>query len=211
VERESPNYEPLVTSQHLQPTTVKQNAVIEKTAAFIAVHGTQMEIVIKAKQRNSTQFDFLDWEHPFNIYYRHVLKMIIGGRYTPTVAADSTRPAKVKRYRKKKPAKGADGDRPMNDVDMPAVKALPSRGTPSTESDSDNSDAGYLHPSLMGSGGVKNSPKPESPALRTVLQVTPPQPYSSSVVDPSYKLDKANDIYATLFKNIQQIENRDKR
>ena len=41
-----------------------------------------MEIVIKTKQANNEQFNFLHFEDTLNPYYRHVLKMIKSGKYT---------------------------------------------------------------------------------------------------------------------------------
>lgn len=66
-----------------QPPTVKMNTIIEKTAEFVANHGAQMEIVIKAKQANNPQFDFLSFTHYLNPFYKHVVKMIKSGKYRP--------------------------------------------------------------------------------------------------------------------------------
>ncbi|KRX91932.1 RNA-binding protein 26 [Trichinella pseudospiralis] len=67
------------------PKTVKEGIIIEKTAIFIAEQGSQMEIIVNAKQKSNPQFRFLDWNHPLNKYYKHVLKMIKEKRYTPVV------------------------------------------------------------------------------------------------------------------------------
>ncbi|XP_055957621.1 splicing factor, suppressor of white-apricot homolog isoform X1 [Patella vulgata] len=69
---------------HLElPATVKINAVIEKTAKFIAEHGAQMEIVLKAKQAGNSQFDFLDYNGPLNGYYKFMVSIIKSGKYVP--------------------------------------------------------------------------------------------------------------------------------
>ena len=75
----------------LQPKTQKQNAIIEKTASFVAKQGNQMEIVIKTKQKDNQQFDFLNYENILNRYYRHMIKMIKNGRYTPKPQAPKPR------------------------------------------------------------------------------------------------------------------------
>ena len=64
---------------------MKQNAIIEKTASFVAQEGTQMEILIKARQGRTEKFQFLDWGDPLNTYYKHVLKMIKEHKYIPKV------------------------------------------------------------------------------------------------------------------------------
>ena len=56
---------------------------MEKTAAFIAQHGVQMEIMIKTKQSKNPQFSFLSFEHELNPYYQHLVKIIKDGRYKP--------------------------------------------------------------------------------------------------------------------------------
>jgi len=55
---------------------MKQHAIIEKTARFIATQGAQMEILIKAKQANNAQFDFLSQGGQLQPYYRHLLAVI---------------------------------------------------------------------------------------------------------------------------------------
>lgn len=60
---------------------MKLHAVIEKTARFIAAQGPQMEILIKAKQSNNPQFEFLNLNNRLNAYYRHVLNAIKNGYY----------------------------------------------------------------------------------------------------------------------------------
>ncbi|BFG00298.1 protein suppressor of white apricot [Drosophila madeirensis] len=71
------------------PETMKQHAIIEKTARFIATQGTQMEILIKAKQANNSQFDFLTQGGHLQPYYRHVLAAIKQAKYAPTPESPS--------------------------------------------------------------------------------------------------------------------------
>uniref|UniRef100_A0A1B0D972 SURP motif domain-containing protein n=1 Tax=Phlebotomus papatasi TaxID=29031 RepID=A0A1B0D972_PHLPP len=70
------------------PPTVKLNAIIEKTARFIAMQGTQMEILIKTKQANNPQFEFLTQNGRFNRYYKFILTAIKDNRY-PSPETDS--------------------------------------------------------------------------------------------------------------------------
>ncbi|KAJ8042744.1 Splicing factor, suppressor of white-apricot-like [Holothuria leucospilota] len=65
------------------PATQKLNLIIERTAAFIAGQNPQMEIVIKARQAKNPQFDFLNYDHYLNPYYRHIVKCIKAGTYVP--------------------------------------------------------------------------------------------------------------------------------
>ena len=62
---------------------MKMHAIMEKTAQFIAANGQQMEIVIKTKQANNPQFDFLSFTHYLNPFYKHLVKMIKSGKYRP--------------------------------------------------------------------------------------------------------------------------------
>ena len=74
----------------LQPHTEKMHAIIERTAVFIAKHGVQMEIMMKTKQKDNTQFSFLNYEDELNAYYKHVLHAIKHLKYTPASAAQQT-------------------------------------------------------------------------------------------------------------------------
>lgn len=67
---------------------MKLNAIIEKTARFIAMQGTQMEILIKTKQANNPQFEFLTQNGRFNRYYKFILAAIKDNRY-PSPETDS--------------------------------------------------------------------------------------------------------------------------
>lgn len=60
---------------------MKLHAVIEKTAKFVAAQGPQMEILIKAKQSNNPQFEFLNLNNRLNPYYKHVLNAVKNGYY----------------------------------------------------------------------------------------------------------------------------------
>ncbi|XP_067015704.1 splicing factor, suppressor of white-apricot homolog [Anabrus simplex] len=68
------------------PETVKLNAIIVKTAMFISQQGAQMEILLKMKQANNPQFQFLAFDSPLHPYYRHLLMAIKTGRYRPSCA-----------------------------------------------------------------------------------------------------------------------------
>jgi len=61
----------------MQPPTDKMHAIIEKTALFVSKQGPQMEIVLKAKQSNNSQFQFLQFGHYLNPYYKHMVSLIV--------------------------------------------------------------------------------------------------------------------------------------
>jgi len=65
----------------LQPDSQKSHSIIEKTASFISKHGTQMEIILKAKQAGNPQFDFLNFGNWLNPYYKLILEKIKEGTY----------------------------------------------------------------------------------------------------------------------------------
>ncbi|EFX75393.1 hypothetical protein DAPPUDRAFT_226343, partial [Daphnia pulex] len=63
------------------PPTQKLARIIEKTANFISSQGTQMEIIVKAKQTNNPMFQFLHFDTALHPFYRHVLAAIRNGNY----------------------------------------------------------------------------------------------------------------------------------
>ncbi|XP_030380743.1 protein suppressor of white apricot [Scaptodrosophila lebanonensis] len=101
----------------LVPETMKQHAIIEKTARFIAMQGAQMEILIKAKQSNNPQFDFLTQGGLLQPYYRHLLAAIKQGKYAPApepaaeTPGETTNPPSPKR---------------LNVITVPTIKYKPS-------------------------------------------------------------------------------------
>ncbi|CAF1166959.1 unnamed protein product [Adineta ricciae] len=133
-------YEPFYPSEKLQipygmdiPESIKLNAVIEKTAGFVSKSGLQMEIVLKTKQANNPQFDFLKYDHYLNPYYRHLIIMIKSGKYRPNVDNNS----KTITQKKKSNKNGFDQ---------------------SSSHDEDEGGDSYLHPLLRGSGANSDSP-----------------------------------------------------
>ncbi|CAB0006360.1 unnamed protein product [Nesidiocoris tenuis] len=81
---------PFVPSAELQlppdmdaPKTVKHNAIIERTALFLAQQGSQMEILMKVKQQGNKNFDFLSHQDPLHRYYLHLKQLIKSGTYVP--------------------------------------------------------------------------------------------------------------------------------
>lgn len=60
-------------------------AIIERTAVFVAKQGKQMEILVKAKQSGNPQFDFLLMDNWLNPYYKHVLQYVTEGKYVPEI------------------------------------------------------------------------------------------------------------------------------
>ncbi|XP_055640513.1 protein suppressor of white apricot isoform X2 [Toxorhynchites rutilus septentrionalis] len=70
------------------PDTMKEHAIIEKTAKFIASQDSQMEILLRAKQAANPQFDFLGPGGRLYRYYRHVLMAIKTNQYPEDVPAE---------------------------------------------------------------------------------------------------------------------------
>ncbi|KFB42133.1 AGAP003635-PA-like protein [Anopheles sinensis] len=67
------------------PETMKEHAIIEKTAKFIASQDAQMEILLKTKQSNNPQFEFLTQGARLFRYYRHVLLAFRTNQYPSEV------------------------------------------------------------------------------------------------------------------------------
>ncbi|KAI1293795.1 Protein suppressor of white apricot [Halotydeus destructor] len=74
-----------IPSSMKTPVGMKEHGLIEKTASFIAQNGLQMEIVIKAKQAQNSNFTFLTYGSELNPYYKHLLGAIKAGTYSPSV------------------------------------------------------------------------------------------------------------------------------
>ncbi|VVC97798.1 unnamed protein product [Leptidea sinapis] len=77
----SEEFKALLPNDMVYPESIKQNAIIEKTAMFIASQGAQMEILIKAKQGENPQFKFLNKESPLNIYYMALIALVKSGKW----------------------------------------------------------------------------------------------------------------------------------
>lgn len=65
----------------LQPDSLKQNAIIERTAKFIAHQGAQMEILIKTKQGDNPQFKFLNRDSVLHPYYTALIGLVKAGKW----------------------------------------------------------------------------------------------------------------------------------
>ncbi|XP_017067592.1 protein suppressor of white apricot isoform X2 [Drosophila eugracilis] len=112
------------------PETMKQHAIIEKTARFIATQGAQMEILIKAKQANNTQFDFLTQGGYLQPYYRHLLAAIKASKFAPApeTPLDQKDPDQESQSTDSHSEDGAGGKRNTNQVviTVPTIKYKPS-------------------------------------------------------------------------------------
>ncbi|KAJ8712838.1 hypothetical protein PYW08_008142 [Mythimna loreyi] len=72
----TPAFRALLPIDIVFPETLKQNAIIEKTAKFIASQGAQMEILIKAKQGDNAQFKFLNRDSNLHAYYTALIGLV---------------------------------------------------------------------------------------------------------------------------------------
>lgn len=69
-----------------QPETKKQHGIIEKTALFINQQGAQMEVLLKIKQADNPQFQFLSFDNELYPYYRYLLTAVKNKHYKPESA-----------------------------------------------------------------------------------------------------------------------------
>ncbi|XP_038058671.1 splicing factor, suppressor of white-apricot homolog isoform X2 [Patiria miniata] len=146
------------------PGTKKTHKFMEKTAMFIMSQGSQMEIILKTKQANNPQFDFLQFDHYLNPYYKHLLKCIKSGKYKGVPEDDEDENHKKQggnnRVRKHSNASSSGDD---------------------DDDDDDNDNSGYLHPSLLGQSRPRPTPMQ---AGTTTIQTSTSMPPASSYHPP---------------------------
>lgn len=111
---------------------MRDHKLIEKTALFIHMNGPQMEIVLKLKQSSNPAFSFLNFDSSLNQYFRYILSVIKSGKYVPTLQVDEVK------------------------------KVVPEAEKKACDSESEDEDGGYLHPSLMGGTIMKKVSVAES-------------------------------------------------
>ena len=54
------------------PKLETDHEIILRTAKFLANQNNQMEILLKAKQSGNEKFNFLNFGHVLNDYYKHI-------------------------------------------------------------------------------------------------------------------------------------------
>ena len=55
------------------PLTVRDGAVISRTAAYVRSSGPQSEIVLRVRHADNSRFDFLHAHHPWHPFYRYLV------------------------------------------------------------------------------------------------------------------------------------------
>ncbi|XP_050082059.1 protein suppressor of white apricot [Anopheles aquasalis] len=99
------------------PDTMKEHAIIEKTAKFIASQDAQMEILLKTKQANNPQFDFLNQSGHLFRYYRHVLLAFRTNQYPSSSSTSGSEQPEVG---------GGDDEEPNSQQNGTATVVTPS-------------------------------------------------------------------------------------
>ncbi|GMS89248.1 hypothetical protein PENTCL1PPCAC_11423, partial [Pristionchus entomophagus] len=181
------------------PENQKLNHVMERTAVFVVKQGPQMEIVIKAKQRNNNeQFGFLHFDHILNPYYKYIMKLIREGKYSPDIDGKKKKKS-ANGTSQKEDKNGSIGERKASGN---ALTALMDQHGSDSESDSDCE----LHPSLLAGSRRGGSPDPVEKGEKTHAgpQKRPHTP-PPMVIRSDYKIETANDSYGALFKNLAMI------
>lgn len=133
---------------------------------FVARQGTQMEIMIKAKQKHNPQFSFLSLYDPLHPYYRFLLQMIASGRFTPTLAGEE--------------GGGGEGEEREKEKELEKKQTAEEEEEGSDSGDSD--DEGFeLHPLLRVSTTPRSSPRPS----RAKTSATPSRTDSNQTPHPT--------------------------
>ena len=167
--------------------------MIEKTASFVSTSGVQMEILLKTKQANNPQFDFLKYDHYLNPYYRHLIIMIKSGKYRPNLETNST----ANNNQTKKANK--NGERKTTHIESYGFVCffLENLGVDQNSShDEDEAGDSYLHPLLRGrtNNGNNHSKKKSEEIVRV----------------PSVPMNIHNTAYGQLIKKYEHLRQRDK-
>ena len=169
-----------------QPVTKKLHSIIERTAGFVARQGTQMEIMIKAKQKHNPLFSFLSLFDALHPYYRCLLQLVASGRYTLTPQGEGGR------------SEGGEKGKVVEET----------KGTEVEESDSgdeDSDDEGFeLHPLLRISTTPRSSPRPpgSKPSTKSASpetaahSQTPPTSSTTATTQSSSFLSKSLSVNA---------------
>lgn len=110
-------------------------AIIERTAVFVAKQGKQMEILVKAKQSGNPQFDFLLMGNWLNPYYKHVLKYITEGKYVPVIPKQPS-PKPQEETEQSESEDGSDGEYELHPLLQASLHKKVSRSQPSSASSS---------------------------------------------------------------------------
>lgn len=110
-------------------------AIIERTAVFVAKQGKQMEILVKAKQSGNPQFDFLLMDNWLNPYYKHVLRYITEGKYAPEIPKQPS-PQPQDESKESDSEEESDGEYELHPLLQASLHKKISRSQPSSASSS---------------------------------------------------------------------------
>lgn len=163
------------------PATIKTHAIIERTANFVCQQGAQFEIVLKAKQANNSQFDFLRFDHYLNPYYKHILRAMKEGRYN---LPSSNKPEQPQESHSDD--SDDDGDGGYLHPSLFAPKREPSRleelMKPLQVIDPDHPLAALVRKAKQ----ERNGTAPEEPKPEEVIETAPPAAPTQYSADPVY-------------------------
>lgn len=146
-----------------------------------------MEIVLKTKQANNPQFDFLKYDHYLNPYYRHLIIMIKSGKYRPNV--ETTNNNQTKKSNK-------NGEREREEKCLWNIEWKYLGVDQSSSHDEDEAGDSYLHPLLRGRATNDNnhSKKKSDEPVRV----------------PTVPMNIHNTAYGQLIKKYEHLRQRDK-